>query len=566
MAGPVLSDAALFEELENNKKKKKKRRIIIISCVAAFLILAVAIGVFFARRAVRKNFGPSIGDVVSYSASRGSISTTVSGSGQLADVDKEEISVPANVTVEDVPVKANDRLKSGDVIAKVDLASVLAAMSDVQKEINSLDTDIGNAEYDTVSSYITAGVNGRVKKVYVQKGDGVSECMYKNGALALISLDGFMSFDAETDALHTGDKVSVRRSDEAQTVIEGTVELSSAGKATVLVKDTQADCGEILTVVDENDREVCSGEAYIHNRIKVTGITGTVSSVGVSEGSYVYAGGVICTLTDTAYTGNYDNLVAERQEKEETLAELIRIYADGALTAKNDCLVCTVDYDESSVSEDQETAVATVSPGEKMSVTINVDESAILSLEKGQQASVSVPSIGDEAIEGTVTEINRTATASSNITRYTAVLEMDRTEGMLSGMTASASVRIQGVDNAVIIPIEALHQTSSKTYVYTAYDENTGEFGGIREVEAGIQNSSYAEIISGLSEGETVYYTETENSAFNPMNFGGGQRPSDGFNGEQMPSGDFGGMPGGGMSGGGPRGGMPGGGPGGRRS
>ena len=70
----------------------------------------------------------------------------------------------------------------------------------------------------------------------------------------------------------------------------------------------------------------------------------------------------------------------------------------------------------------------------------------------------------------------------------------------------------------------------------------------MREVTPGVSNSNYVEIISGLSEGETVYYVEQQSFSM-PM-FGG-----------NMPGGAPGSMGGGGMpSGGGMRGsGMPGG-------
>ena len=82
------------------------------------------------------------------------------------------------------------------------------------------------------------------------------------------------------------------------------------------------------------------------------------------------------------------------------------------------------------------------------------------------------------------------------------------------GMSASATIKIDGVENALLIPVDALNRTSSGYYVYTECDEESGTLGGMVEVTAGISNSVYVEITSGLSEGDTVYYTEKEDSAF----------------------------------------------------
>jgi hypothetical protein len=141
-----------------------------------------------------------------------------------------------------------------------------------------------------------------------------------------------------------------------------------------------------------------------------------------------------------------------------------------------------VDYDETAVSSDAETALVTLSPDIKAEVTINVDESNILSLELGQSATVTIASIGDDVFGGSVTEINKTASSASGVTRYSAVVTLDKTPEMLQGMTAKVVIRIEGVENAVIIPVEALHQTSSRSFVYTSYDEELKEFGGLTEV------------------------------------------------------------------------------------
>ena len=58
-----------------------------------------------------------------------------------------------------------------------------------------------------------AGVSGRVKMIYAETGDDVVDVMYEKGALALLSLDGYMAADVETDALSAGESVTVRLSD-----------------------------------------------------------------------------------------------------------------------------------------------------------------------------------------------------------------------------------------------------------------------------------------------------------------------------------------------------------------
>ena len=46
-----------------------------------------------------------------------------------------------------------------------------------------------------------------MKIVYAQKDDDVSACMMEHGALAVLSLDGYMAVDIDAGSLAAGDKV-----------------------------------------------------------------------------------------------------------------------------------------------------------------------------------------------------------------------------------------------------------------------------------------------------------------------------------------------------------------------
>ena len=547
-APSVQRDDALFEALGKNKKRKRRKIIItVVSIVLVLAMIAVA-GVSFLQRRVREQFASSQGEVLSYEVTTGSISTVVSGSGSLTDVDLNSITVPEGVEITEVKVKTNQAITKGDILATVDMASVISAMADLQVQIEDLDEQLSDAEDDAASTSIYAGVTGRVKAIFGEAGASVADVMYEHGALALISLDGYMAVDIETDALKAGDSVTVKLSDEEE--ITGTVESVVGGKATILVTDSGPEYEEAVTVLNSEGTQVGTGNLYIHSALKITGYAGTISKVNTSLNKKVSSTRKLFTLEDTSYSANYNSLLRQRAELEKTLLELLTIQRDGAVLATADGSVYSVDY-----SDDAAAAVVTLSTDEKMSVTISVDESDILSLELGQTVTVSVPSVSEDSFAGTLTEINRTSSSSGT---YSAVIEVEKVEGMLSGMTASVSVRIEGVDDAILIPIEALHKTSDGAYVYTSYNEEYQEYGGKVDVVTGLENSTYVEIKSGLSVGDTVYYTEQE-SGFG--NFGGmGGFP--GGNGGQMP--DFGGeMPdfGGGSGGGRPggNGGFPGG-------
>ena len=518
-------DDALFETLGRNKKRKRRKVILTVISIVLVIAIVLAVGVSVLQRKVREQFATGQGEVLAFEVITGSISTVVSGSGSLTDVDLDSITVPDGVEITEVLVKTNQAVTKGDILATVDMASVISAMADLQTQIESLDRQIRNAEGDAASTTIYAGVAGRVKVVFGEADEAVADVMYEHGALALISLDGYMAVDIETDAVAVGDTVAVRLSNGEE--IAGTVESAVGGKATILVTDNGPAYGETVTVFAADGAQLGMADLYIHSLLRITGYAGTIAEVKAEVDGKVSDTTKLFILEDTGYSANYHALLRQRAALEETLLELLTIQRDGAVLAAADGSVYSVDYSAGS------TSVVTLSKDEKMSVTISVDESDILSLELGQTVTVSVPSAGEDTFEGTLTEINRTSSSSGT---YSAVIEVEKAEGMLSGMTASVSVRIEGVDDAILIPVEALHKTSDGAYVYTTYDEELQQYGGKVDVVTGLENSTYVEIKSGLSAGDTVYYTEQE-SGFG--NFGGS---FPGGSGGQMP--DFGGSDG----------------------
>ena len=546
---------ALFDKLSQEKKQRRRKRLRRVIIIVAVIFAALVMVVSHLRKNVDARFAATQKDVQSYTVAPGTIHTLVSGSGVLEQVDEEDVTVPAGVEVDEVIAEAGDAVAKGDLLAKVDMASVVDTLSSTQEQIKTLDKKINSAKSDTASTSVTTSVGGRVKKIYAQVGDNVVSSVTENGALALLSVDGYMAVDFESDSCARGDAVTVTLSDG--TAVEGTVESATLGTVTVLVTDNGPALDEQVTVADAAGKTLGTGKLYIHSPLAVTGYVGTVKSISCKENANVTAGSTLMTLRDTKTSANFDALLRQRQDLEDTLTGLLTIYRDGAVLASQDGLVTSVEYDEDTATSATETQILTLYPQKQMTVTISIDETDILSLKEGQEAQITVSSVSDDAFTGSVTSISKVADTSTGVTRYSAEVTLDREKGMLVGMTADVDVRIEGTENALIIPVDALHQNSASYYVYTGYDEAQKRYTGRTEVTIGMQNDDDVEITSGLKEGDTVYYTEADSGGFGDfMVMPGGM--SSGMSGGMssgMPSGNMGsGNGGGGRPSGGPGG------------
>ena len=72
-------------------------------------------------------------------------------------------------------------------------------------------------------------------------------------------------------------------------------------------------------------------------------------------------------------------------------------------------------------------------------------------------------------------------------------------------MNASAYLPLDS-QSVTVIPVAALVEEGSKTIVYTGYDEKNEVLTNPVTVTTGISDGEYVQILSGLTESDTVYY------------------------------------------------------------
>lgn len=138
---------ALFETLNKAKKKRRKKRIRTVLIIAVVAAAGLIVGVQVLQRQVQQQFAGSTSEILSEQAKRGTISTVVSGSGVLMNVDAEVLTVPAGVEITEILVAFGDRVTEGSLLAIADMTTVRTAMSSLQSEIEKLDKQMSAATF-----------------------------------------------------------------------------------------------------------------------------------------------------------------------------------------------------------------------------------------------------------------------------------------------------------------------------------------------------------------------------------------------------------------------------------
>ncbi|MBM3165968.1 MAG: efflux RND transporter periplasmic adaptor subunit, partial [Chloroflexi bacterium] len=133
-----------------------------------------------------------------------------------------------------------------------------------------------------------------------------------------------------------------------------------------------------------------------------------------------------------------------------------------------------------------------------------VDEIDILKVKTGQKATITVDAIPNKVFTGRVSFISPYGEAgTSNVVKFAVTIHLDPTDVELKGgLTATADIAIETVDNVVLVPLRAISSTAQGVFV-TVMDETTGQTEK-RKVTLGRQNLQFAEVLSGLDEGEKV--------------------------------------------------------------
>jgi RND family efflux transporter MFP subunit len=119
-------------------------------------------------------------------------------------------------------------------------------------------------------------------------------------------------------------------------------------------------------------------------------------------------------------------------------------------------------------------------------------------------AEVTFDALPDQVFTGKVTQVDPGLYTSGNTSVVRGLVALDESQSELDMPIGSgAAVDIIGgrAENAVLVPVDALRETSPGSYAVFVIEDGKPK---LRVIEIGIQDLFYAEVISGLEEGEVV--------------------------------------------------------------
>lgn len=127
-------------------------------------------------------------------------------------------------------------------------------------------------------------------------------------------------------------------------------------------------------------------------------------------------------------------------------------------------------------------------------------------LQQGQVLTVNMDGKDKKPIHARIEFLAPVATVKNNIKGFQVQAVIEDNDGRLKpGMSVSMTASVEKAPGAIAVPIAAVFRENKQTVVYV---RKAGGLSEKRRVEVGITNLGFAEIRSGLAEGEEIFLTE----------------------------------------------------------
>lgn len=141
-------------------------------------------------------------------------------------------------------------------------------------------------------------------------------------------------------------------------------------------------------------------------------------------------------------------------------------------------------------------------------ITVNVDEIDIDRVKVGQPVVVTLDALPDQPVQGVVSEIAPTSTATSGVVTYLVTINLDEAAAadLRPGMSASAAITVDELDNVLVVPNWAVRLNRETGEAFALVRQADGTIGEV-VIETGLRNEQFSEVISGLNEGDQVVLT-----------------------------------------------------------
>ncbi|MDD5094764.1 MAG: HlyD family efflux transporter periplasmic adaptor subunit, partial [Dehalococcoidia bacterium] len=435
----------------------------------------------------------------SVAVTKGNLTTTVSAIGTISMPEQVNLtfgsggSTTSTNTVSEINVKFGDSVKKGDVLAKIDTASleravtqaqanlrtvqinlkqasseatILRAQASVQSakiSLTSAEEDLKNAEDTTVAdaetavsdaqlaldnaqrSLTAAQKNGEVSLTEAQNSVNAAQKAYNEYVIENIDILTRLEIAAQKDTLAW----ALQKAQTTLEVTQGTIASSLANAESNATK-AQATLNE----AEENLAAVQADSVVIQQK-QIAVMTAKANLAQAQDDlAYLEAGYDIELLQIKV-----DNAQVSVDEANDQLEA-------ATIVAPFDGVIAAVNADVGDRVTSTETIITLVNTS-VVTVDASVDETDVASVKAGQTAMITFDALTNVMIRGKVTAVGTLAASQSGVVTYALAIELPDVEGLgiRDGMSATIEITSMQAENVLLVLTKAISRSGMNQVV-----------------------------------------------------------------------------------------------------
>ncbi len=145
--------------------------------------------------------------------------------------------------------------------------------------------------------------------------------------------------------------------------------------------------------------------------------------------------------------------------------------------------------------------IASVTTNAIPTISVNLTQIDVPKIKVGQKATITLDAYAEKTFTGKIVSIDTVGSVSSGVTSYPAVIALDeRNSDVLPNMSSQATILIDSKTDALMVPTTAIQTSNGEKSVRIMKNGTPTSV----TVTTGLSSDSETEIVSGVSEGDTV--------------------------------------------------------------
>lgn len=449
--------------------KKHKR-------LTVFIILTCLIGIYGIYRSAK-----AAGVLPQYTLSvarLGTITQTVTGSGQVSASNQTDIQSQASGTIEKIHVSVGQSVKAGDLIATIDDTNAAITLENARISYAKLtepakESDVTNAENNLAKAYNDA--YNSASTIYMDLPaimSGMKDLFY--------SRNGFLSDQTSTNLIPTGREyrqAAANAYDRAVNLYNASLENfksldrnSDRAKINLMVADTF----ETIKAVSEAVTKAQNAIAYIRTSqpdyysAAVGTSAGDVNS-WASQANSDLSSLISAQNSVTSSKNTLDTLIAgsdelDIQSAKLSLVQAQRTYDNYFVRAPYDGVIGRIPVNVYGQAGSGTTIATIVGKQKIASISLNeVDAAKVMA---GQDVLVTFDAIDGLNATGTVSVVDQIGTVSSGVVSYGVKIAINTDDSRIRpGMSVNVTIVTKKIENTLVIPSVAIKSSGQTKYV-----------------------------------------------------------------------------------------------------